>query len=66
VKLLAEGSLQGSTVGEFSGRQSAVKLKKFSAASITTSQSRIQRRNQLTTGCPHYAIDLGSMINQYL
>jgi hypothetical protein len=33
--------LQGPTVGEFSGRQSAVKLKKFSAASITTSQSRV-------------------------
>ena len=66
MNLLAEGSLQGPAVGEFGGRQSAVKLQEFSAAPIAPTQGRVQRRNQLPSGCPHGAIDLGSVIDQYL
>ena len=39
MNLLAEGSLQGPAVGEFGGRQSAVKLQEFSAAPIAPSRA---------------------------
>ena len=64
--LLAEGSLEGAAVGEFSGGQSSVQLQEFSAPAITATQSGIQRSRQFSSTVSHYAIHLRSVINQNL
>lgn len=58
--------MQGPTVCEFGGGQPTVQLKEFGAASVASTQGRVQWRNQLPSGRPHDAIDFGSVINQYL